>query len=518
MFAPRIAYSCQIVMTHICAHDDMAPEVTGTSWESPQKLIDADTQTPSGGADADEDTSGRDGGSGSGSGQEGSSGGPVGSSGGSGDGSSTQAQRQSPASGSNDEDDNSSDDPKPSSPEMETPQLDDASNGDLPSLHRDGPSVSGGSSNHPDGCKPCAFYCFSLRGCRNAEGCVFCHLFHESKLHQRREEWKKTQRAKRSNTKHSAADESAQEQSTTAETVDSLPQLATEQNQVGRAPAYVHAAENVAQAKPREQTTWPPSSPPVPKVAYVRDQKQIAPAGADSAASSEERLARKNKKKQQKAKRNAADSSTTATASPTPVPASPNPSIAEKPVASAHPGADNLATEMFSYSPGSVVAGIGQAIEMWPRINCPTPMVFAVAPKLPQGLSIDMHTGLIHGLSLESTNGSRTYFVTACEPSAVINKVVIAMISVNVMNIQAPGYAMTSVVQSEPGVTLVTLRESQTNAAQAPYDVGNVLVDQLRVELDQAQRAVSEQQTLQTVSFLRGTGPAVPPLWPGAGA
>lgn len=66
-----------------------------------------------------------------------------------------------------------------------------------PSLQRNGPSLSIGSAQHPAACNPCAFYCFSLRGCRNGEQCTYCHALHESKLKQRREEWKKVQREKR---------------------------------------------------------------------------------------------------------------------------------------------------------------------------------------------------------------------------------------------------------------------------------------------------------------------------------
>jgi len=65
------------------------------------------------------------------------------------------------------------------------------------SLERNGPQESLGSRQHPEGCKPCAFYCYSLCGCRNGPSCIFCHLFHESKLRQRREEWKRAQREKR---------------------------------------------------------------------------------------------------------------------------------------------------------------------------------------------------------------------------------------------------------------------------------------------------------------------------------
>mmetsp|Transcript_32541 Transcript_32541/g.74349 ORF Transcript_32541/g.74349 Transcript_32541/m.74349 type:complete len:412 (-) Transcript_32541:77-1312(-) len=77
------------------------------------------------------------------------------------------------------------------------------------SLERHGPSRSLGSAGHPDACKPCAFYCYSLCGCRNGPDCIFCHLFHESKLRQRREEWKRTQREKRGLRRKAAREEAA---------------------------------------------------------------------------------------------------------------------------------------------------------------------------------------------------------------------------------------------------------------------------------------------------------------------
>eukprot|EP00419_Tripos_fusus_P020123 CAMPEP_0172743786 /NCGR_PEP_ID=MMETSP1074-20121228/133190_1 /TAXON_ID=2916 /ORGANISM="Ceratium fusus, Strain PA161109" /LENGTH=325 /DNA_ID=CAMNT_0013574583 /DNA_START=45 /DNA_END=1019 /DNA_ORIENTATION=- len=60
-----------------------------------------------------------------------------------------------------------------------------------------GPQTSSGSTDHPDGCMPCTFYCFTRRGCNRGLQCRFCHLTHQSKLQQRREAWKKQQREKR---------------------------------------------------------------------------------------------------------------------------------------------------------------------------------------------------------------------------------------------------------------------------------------------------------------------------------
>lgn len=60
-----------------------------------------------------------------------------------------------------------------------------------------GEQHSRGSVNHPDACTPCAFYCFRKVGCPSGEGCDYCHMGHESKSRNRREEWKRQQTERR---------------------------------------------------------------------------------------------------------------------------------------------------------------------------------------------------------------------------------------------------------------------------------------------------------------------------------
>lgn len=56
------------------------------------------------------------------------------------------------------------------------------------SLSRDGPVYSKGSAQHEDGgCKPCSFYCFSHKGCFRGKSCNFCHMFHSSKSHMKKD-------------------------------------------------------------------------------------------------------------------------------------------------------------------------------------------------------------------------------------------------------------------------------------------------------------------------------------------
>jgi len=69
--------------------------------------------------------------------------------------------------------------------------------GPYATLSEQGPVHSLGSSDHPDECQPCTFYCFTRRGCNRGLECKFCHLAHQSKLQLRRESWKKQQREKR---------------------------------------------------------------------------------------------------------------------------------------------------------------------------------------------------------------------------------------------------------------------------------------------------------------------------------
>jgi len=53
-----------------------------------------------------------------------------------------------------------------------------SSHAEHPSLERDGPQPSEGSALHPNGCRPCIFYCFSRSGCRTGRNCEHCHMEH----------------------------------------------------------------------------------------------------------------------------------------------------------------------------------------------------------------------------------------------------------------------------------------------------------------------------------------------------
>jgi hypothetical protein len=73
--------------------------------------------------------------------------------------------------------------------------------------------------------------------------------------------------------------------------------------------------------------------------------------------------------------------------------------------------------EFYSHNPSSAVVGVGQHLEIWPPAGVfEKGMVFAVSPDLPQGVMLDQQTGVIHGFPKHPTQGSTSFFVTACKP------------------------------------------------------------------------------------------------------
>jgi len=356
----------------------------------------------------------------------------------------------------------------------ETTPEDGAGAANFASLQRDGPSASCGSTGHPEQCKPCAFYCYSLRGCRNGDGCVFCHLFHESKLQQRREEWKRAQREKRGRMRKNAREE-AQASVVASQAVESTP-----------APAQPTLIHHTAKVKPTflqgvSATMEDQEERPVAKVAYVREGEpakelsvgaQQSPfrknaaaaavkAGAAGTAPGTSLGGQKKQKKPLKPQKPAAQDSL---GTPMHVPAlfdTMNPMTNPMAVPGMTNGMNgNMPMDFFSYTPSSVVVGVGQAVELWPPVPILSAgMLFAVSPALPRGLALDKNTGLIAGTAQEGTDGSKQYFVTACNPRAVVPSIRVSMVDIKVINVQAPGYTMSSLVQPEPGVTVVTLRE-----------------------------------------------------------
>jgi len=73
----------------------------------------------------------------------------------------------------------------------------------------------------------------------------------------------------------------------------------------------------------------------------------------------------------------------------------------------------DTSTSYFTYVPSSILAEVGQHVQLWP-LNASL-AVFAVAPDLPPGITIDMHTGVIQGTAETASDGPGRYFVTSCD-------------------------------------------------------------------------------------------------------
>lgn len=425
-FFPRWHVVSQRVAGMLAAHHRPAP----AGWKSnkwPLKQRDLE-----GYASASTSASGRHGTNDSGSGSNGSG---AGSTSGSGPKDSCSRDERDESS--------SSDDPQIGDLKK-APEESEANGANFPSLQRDGPISSLGSADHPD-CKPCAFYCYSLRGCRNGNNCTYCHLFHESKLRQRRDEWKREQREKRGRMRRDVKGGSE-----TQSTSDGTNLLATaphgSDSMVGsdsstgcggvQAPASFHVHGDEGRL--------------VPRVAYASEHQRGIPwsANTDWKANHPAQVCVNNSVASRVAA--IADAITQDFVQRTPD------------RAAQHPDPDPK-LEFYSHNPSSAVVGVGQHLEIWPPAGVfEKGMVFAVSPDLPQGVMLDQHSGVIHGIPKHPTKGLTSFFVTACKPGVHVKNVKTSMVNINVVYVQAPGYTVASLYQPEPGLTVVALREDHS--------------------------------------------------------
>jgi hypothetical protein len=167
--------------------------------------------------------------------------------------------------------------------------------------------------------------------------------------------------------------------------------------------------------------------------------------------------------------------------------------------------------DFFTYAESDVVVAVGQPVALLPMLPSSFgQFVFAVAPELPRGLTIDTRTGLVHGVPQEATSGKAMHFVTACEPCSATVK--IAIIYLNIINIMAPGKHITNLVHHGSGLTTVTLHDAPS-APASPLLPANVLtngIKEVSPQLQQvAQALVSQVQDQLMLTALRSASSGV---------
>eukprot|EP00439_Symbiodinium_sp_Y106_P060327 s1423_g8.t3 len=91
--------------------------------------------------------------------------------------------------------------------------------------------------------------------------------------------------------------------------------------------------------------------------------------------------------------------------------------------------------DFFEYKPNSLEVFVGQMVELWPPVSHLRGCLFAAAPRLPLGVTLDERSGLVHGRpqdNEEPTQGQVNYFVTACNPARFPPTVSVALIKLTV--------------------------------------------------------------------------------------
>lgn len=291
---------------------------------------------------------------------------------------------------------------------------------EYPSLVSHGPLVSAGSSLHPHGCKPCAYFCFSMCGCREGDACSFCHLNHVSGTRKKKEAWKKD-RAERTRKKVPSQPTRCQEPPNTK--VFSKDSRMVQQPPIQQAPV-----SSVCPSVQPEQRLGGHDE----HMAHLYDLL----AADDRMANLRNLLAVcKEEQNQGIGVRSGA-----VAAVPGPLPISREKDSARFSLVDSHRAFSSpspacpkgVSPNTFSYSQREVVASVWQKIHLFPLTANRVPLVFAVAPELPSGLTIDKFSGVISGIPQRPTDGPATYFVTSCEPQKV-NNVKVACVHINVI-------------------------------------------------------------------------------------
>lgn len=330
---------------------------------------------------------------------------------------------------------------------------------EYPCLNAAGPQESKGSVAHPDGCNPCAFYCFAARGCRNGGDCSFCHLLHESKLQRRRSEWKMAQRSKRLARKQGSPIEEAEAAGGGPRGLPSSFAAESAAYLQADLPGVVTPATLAASMRRDPAVSVPSAQAPFPRAMG----SDCGPCHEESAMQPEKVQLGVHGPLPRAAYPSLAPGFspdvgfvgggiTTSAAWQGQVLARPSP-MAQKPSRDAPSTSLQQmlsGRSVFQYSPSHTVAGVGQLVEIRPPVGLAvSKAIFGVSPELPLGVHLDPHTGLILGKPRVGTDGPTTYFVTACtsasRPGAQGHAPLdvslhISQVSMEVVGMQAPGH------------------------------------------------------------------------------
>lgn len=322
----------------------------------------------------------------------------------------------------------------------------------MPSLRKDGPVQNVGSVGHPDQCKPCAFYCFSLCGCRMGIDCSYCHMFHESRLRQRREDWKRSQRLKRTKQRasgkgpgeasdaqvHSTSSDSSKPNDNVGANWDEAPHQSRTSTRSGQGnSAEAALLQGISAVQAASLLGQKPGAMPSNLSGLAGVLASLQPSSVE--ASTLPLLAQLASLSYQ----------------PKAAPSPPMPMSRESLqtlqmlLSMSERKPPEPAVNFFSYTPKSVTVNVGQMVEMWPPAShLSWRLIFAISPQLPRGLQLDERSGLLHGRPQVSTNGTSNFYVTACSPGDQMLSVKIAVVTLTVQ--EAPAGTMHPMVGMVP--------------------------------------------------------------------
>mmetsp|Transcript_68965 Transcript_68965/g.165495 ORF Transcript_68965/g.165495 Transcript_68965/m.165495 type:complete len:397 (+) Transcript_68965:145-1335(+) len=296
----------------------------------------------------------------------------------------------------------------------------------FPSLVRNGPEKSTGSVGHPDECTPCAFYCFSLCGCRSGPDCGYCHMYHESRVQQRRQEWKRKRQERRTRSKQVAQARAALENDMAWQMDD------CEDGEADEEEATTLVPEMEAQEQDWTQLTQQ-------NAALLMDLPRLPPGLEDMKCPSPGLPTTPLMQSVAPSPFRIEPLKVTPTAAGLPGSFGPSPrsgffnGLMPQPALMAPaPQEEDEDSFVFTYSQPCVTCCIGQPVEIVPKVRG-MGGVFAVSPALPKGLIINPLTGCIAGVPQEATAGLVSYFVSYSSPAG--EHVGIAMLKMRILKL-----------------------------------------------------------------------------------